>query len=309
LITLTAFVLTVFAIFSLSYWVWGLDLLYSIFLGIAFGNISGAIVIPIMLRLNVKESAKTILSLEAAIVDMLCVVAAIVLLHIAATGLYKVTFTEVFNKFAGQFSIAIVIGAIAGLVWIKFLEFATVAPLSYMTTMAATLLVYSVTEFALGNGPMAVLTFGLVLKNGERFLQVFTPGKKFSLDTKILEFNQEFTFFIRTYFFVYIGILINFARFEPMWILYSLGIFGAIIICRLISVKFSGLISSEIRQNFPLFFAMLPRGLVVAVLAGLAIAKGLWQTESLIFHVFCVILLTNLFVTLMIFFTLRRHPA
>ncbi|MEK7450204.1 MAG: cation:proton antiporter, partial [Planctomycetota bacterium] len=204
----------------------------SLLLGCILGGTCSSIIIPLITKMKVREETCSILSLESVLTDIFVLIGTVLLIKVQLMG--EVKASQVMNALAGSFSIALVAGIIAGFIWIKALGSVKLTALSYMTTLAAALVLFSVVEMAQGSGAVAVFTFGLVLRNGTRFLRVIDTNKTFQLNTKIEEFHGEFTFFIRTYFFVYLGLLITFDLFRRYDILQN----GLIISLSLIIARY-----------------------------------------------------------------------
>ncbi|MDI6732597.1 MAG: cation:proton antiporter [Planctomycetota bacterium] len=294
------FAISLISMALLGRYVLNMPLINSLILGAIIGGTSSAIVIPLICKMTVQEETKSILSLESIITDILAVIGVIVFIEMGLKG--EVKPSAVLNDLAGPFSIGIVAGIIFGLLWIKALSSIHIASLSYMTTLAAVLVLFGVVEIAKGSGAVAAFTFGLVLSNGTRFLKVFDETKTFKLDDKIEHFHQEFTFFIRTYFFVYIGLLIspNILRNKEILnnaVIISLGL----IIARYIFIWFYYLIYKPVRKERFIYFIMLPKGLAAAVVASLPYAYNVPGTEDFVTYTILVILISNIFMVLGIF--------
>jgi cell volume regulation protein A len=59
-----------------------------------------------------------------------------------------------------------------------------------------------------GGGAMTALTFGLAITNYQYIMNVFKKESKVKIDKqKLREFHDEITFFIKSFFFVYIGVV------------------------------------------------------------------------------------------------------
>ena len=62
-----------------------------------------------------------------------------------------------------------VAGAVFGIFWLRVLKMFQGKPYSFMITIAALMVVYSIVEYVGGSGPMSALIFGLVLSNKDEF--------------------------------------------------------------------------------------------------------------------------------------------
>jgi NhaP-type Na+/H+ or K+/H+ antiporter len=64
-----------------------------------------------------------------------------------------------------------------------------------------------------GGGTMAAFVFGLVLANYKNVTRWLGFNRALKPDTKrIMEFNEEMTFLLKSYYFVYIGLIVNISR-------------------------------------------------------------------------------------------------
>ncbi|MEW5955308.1 MAG: cation:proton antiporter, partial [Candidatus Micrarchaeota archaeon] len=161
--TVIVFALTALFTAVLMQFAFGWPFLHGLLLGFVVGGTSSAIVIPIVSRLVLGEEHKIILGLESALTDALCVVFALALIPVIKSG--SVMLSQTAGQLASAFSIAIVIGAVAGFAWLGGLRRLHGRPFAYMLTLAIVFVLYAGIEFVGGNGAIGVLVFGLMLGN------------------------------------------------------------------------------------------------------------------------------------------------
>ena len=78
---------------------------------------------------------------------------------------------------------------------------------TYMITLAVLLPLYVIGE---GAGAMTALIFGLAITNFRYIMEKLGKDEKVLIDKKRLrEFHDEITFFIKSFFFVYIGVVVS----------------------------------------------------------------------------------------------------
>jgi len=273
----------------------GAEWIHSLLLGTTLGCVSSAVILPISSILNVPENVKTSINLEAALSDMWGVVLTLSLIRLVP--LQTVDSGQMISALWSAFSIAIVGAGIFGAVWLVALDRFRESPFAYMMTLAAVFVLYGLTELVHGSGPMAALTFGAVLTNADKIAKLFNRKFKFVLDEKIRWFNTEVTFFARTFFFVYLGLVVSFTSFNFKFLFVLAIIMAAILVARFFIVK--GTTAFLYRKEAPyasIYLAMLPRGLTSAVLVGMVQAR-VSNTESFLEYAFAVILLTNILMT------------
>jgi NhaP-type Na+/H+ or K+/H+ antiporter len=284
----------------------------SLLVGATLGCVSSAIILPVLQQVNLRREVKVTLLVEASFGDALAVLAVSTLLDIAAGGSAsaKVVSWSLFSSII----LAVASGALIGILWSYLLPLLSEERFWHVLTFAAVLLVYSGVHAMHGNDLVAVLVFGFTLANypaarkrihlvedaesADWFSE--TPVKQEHRKSlahhhgQMLTFHGELAFLIRTFFFVLLGALVEYAGLRKRAVL-ALGCFGAILIARWIAVQsgrfaWRGFTSHE-RELMTWF---LPRGLITAVL-GIEIveARGA-EFEFLPSLAFAVILITNL---------------
>ncbi len=269
--TILAFVasmlVTTFICDQLTNW----DLNVCLLLGAIIGGTSGAIVIPIISGLRISTTIKMILTLESAITDVLVIVVAtsiIVFMSQEGTDL-----TAGASLLIISFMVSTMVGVIAGILWTRVLQRLSAQPFSYMITMAAMLLVFSITNFIVdkaGGGAIAVLVFGLTLGNRGEFTRLLKKKEEsYALEERVKRFHDEISFMIRTFFFVYVGLIVTTIQFTPWYILLGLIVFFGLLLARFLTLKLiDRYVGLDDRDQMGLFY-MMPRGLAAAVMASI----------------------------------------
>jgi cell volume regulation protein A len=267
-------------------------------LGAIVGGTSGAIVIPIISGLKISTKLKMVLTLESAITDVLVIVVATSLIVFMSQDTASIL--GAVELLVSSFMVSTMIGIISGIIWTKILQHLSKQPFSYMITIAAMLVVFSVTNFLVGKaggGAIAVLVFGLTIGNWDEISKVLKQkGEQFALADKVKRFHDEIAFLIRTIFFVYLGLVITTIQFTPWYILLGLIVFFGLLIARYISLllanKYIGLDASD---EMGLFY-MMPRGLAAAVMASIPFSYPLVfsnETATAILGVTVVVVLLS----------------
>lgn len=304
LLVLLSFAMSTLSIAAFLYYIQGWDVTRSLLLGTILGCTSAAIVIPIINRMSLKEEIKTILSIESALSDVLAVILTVSLVEFVK--LEHIGIEKPLRAVASSFSIAIVSGVVAGLSWLKMLELFRERKYSYMTTLAAMLIVFAVVSFLGGSGPIAILIFGIILGNSHDFNKFLKLKGHALLDETIKFFHGEVTFFIRTFFFVYMGMMLSFNFMNIRFLTLSFSLLLIIVLVRYISVGITGLIYREKKEDRFVMLSMLPRGLASAVLATIPVSANIEGTEGFIDYTFAVIVLTNILMTVGVFIMERK---
>ena len=300
LLVIISFFLTAASIASYLHFIIGWEVKQGLLLGSILGCTSAAIVLPIINRLNVSDSIKTTLSVESALSDVLAVVLTISLIDAILIG--QKDPVAPFKAVIASFSIAIVIGGLVGLVWMKVLDLMRGKKLAYMLTLAAILITFGSVRVLGGSGSIAVLVIGLVLGNSEAFTSFLKIKDALPVNQSIRFLHEEITFFIRTFFFVYLGMMFSFNSINAEFMTLCGIMLLIIILLRIICTEITVRIYPEKRADRFLIMLMMPRGLASAVLATLPAAAGVAGTESFVTVTFGVIIITNIFLTIGLFF-------
>jgi len=195
------------------------------------------------------------------------------------------------------------LAVLAGALWARLLTWLKGQSLSYMLTMAAILVLYYVAESIGANGAITILLFGLVLSNMEFLIGRLTrpirsligyelDQAKFELDEFLKRINEELSFLVRTFFYVLLGLILDFSALTISIALTSLGFFVIVIAIRAITTEGLGRMTNAWTggERF-VITAMFPRGVATAVMAFLPTATGIPGTELFPIYALTVILL------------------
>jgi potassium/hydrogen antiporter len=299
IITISNFVLATLAITAIAKF-FGFDWGTAALLGTILAGTSSAVVVPVVRRLNMGKENSLVLVLESAFSDVLCIVASLTIMQILT--IKAVDFGVVLQSVFGSFAIAIFLGSIIGLAWILLLDRVPTLSKSYMSTIGVLLIIFGLTEFARSSGAIAGLAFGIMLGNSRKILS-YTEGEDTdTLTASARIFFSQISFFVKTFFFVYIGILIAFADFRL--IILGLLITGIAFIIRPIPVRLAWK-KSDIPTDKSVMESIVPKGLAAAVLAQLALETGIPGARMIQTPVFTTILFSIIITTIMLFFV--RH--
>ena len=254
-------------------------LLYSLLFGTILGGSSSIVVISLASKIKISEKCSTILSLESAITDILCIVFSLVVIEIILKGA-AVDLTTIAQSIASRFSTGAVLGVIFGFIWLSVLKRIAKASYAYMLTLAVVLLAYAFSEFLGGSGALCSLLFGIMLGNEKEIYKILKMERPPNtvVDVGLKRFESEVAFLLRTFFFVYIGLIVTIGNIITV-------ITGVILSLMLLLVRFGAVTFATTRCNElvkerPIMGVMLTRGLAAAVLATLPMQ---YQSESPIF--------------------------
>lgn len=241
--------------------------LYSLLFGTIVGGSSSIIVMSLASRIKLSEKGSTILSLESAINDILCIVLSLVIIEILVLK-GTVDLTTIAKSLASRFSIGAMLGIVIGISWLSMLKRIVKASYSYMLTLGIALLAYALSEFLGGSGALCSLLFGIMLGNEKEIYGILRMKKPSNqvVDAGLKRFESEIAFLLRAFFFVYIGLIVTAPNLTTVVIGIALAL--TLLLIR-IGVVHVATIRSELIKERAIMSALLTRGLASAVLATL----------------------------------------
>lgn len=262
------FILLAAAVSISLHYIMGIDFLVALTLGSIVGGTTGAVVIPIARKMRIAERTKTMLIMESVMTDVLVIVATLSLISVIKLDEFSIW--DVIYELSVRFLVGGAVGFAAGVAWLFVLEKLRNQPLSYMVTIAALFMVAGIISAVGSSGAVAALAFGLAMGNRKFIKKRLTSLSLTALtDEHIHYFHTEITFFVRTFFFVYLGLSFGFGTFKAEHLVVGLFIIALTVVARKFTAncarKWGDLTGSEGKA----VFAMMPRGLAAAVLATL----------------------------------------
>ena len=278
------FIMEIVAIATALYFVLDMDFFVALTLGTILGGTTGAVVIPVVNKMRLKAKTKSMLIMESVITDVLVIVLALALISVVKIGEFDLPAlaTELVIKFA----VGAAVGFVAGAAWLFVLDRLHKQPLSYMITVAALFLVAGIVEMDPINssGAVAALAFGLSIGNRQFVKKRLTTLALTTLtEEHIHHFHTEITFFVRTFFFVYLGMAFRFDSFTWVHLMAGILIIWITLTARYITSHMSKSVGEMQDSDRRAVFGMMPKGLSAAVLATLPAAEfaglSVWNSE------------------------------
>ena len=264
----------------------------SLLLGVGIGSTSSAIVIPMVKQLSISNKTQTILSLESAFTDVLTIVIFLVIVDSVASGAFNLQ--DLLIGVGPKTLLASLMGLASGMLW-AFIKkkWAPIVTMAFAGEAWA-LLTYGIIEFFGYNGAIGVLTLGFILAN-LNLLPSWLKGLMSSspIPHEDLSILKEVTFLLRTFFFLYLGLLVNFSHWGTMGLALLLSL--VIFLTRYVAIRLLFSPKHYTRLDAMVSVAMGPRGLACAVLATLPIQRGIEGGEWLRDILFTLIPITIVF--------------
>jgi len=280
----------------------GLPFRSALIAGAVVGCLSSSVVLPVLQQMELSQSLRITLIVEASLADALAVLAVGALLGLPADG--HVAVGDLVSSFFLKVGISLLLGVLAGVLWSWLLPILAEEQFWHVLTLAAVFLVFAGTGKAGGNDLFAVLIFGMTLSSFAGYRSKL-PRLTFRPDPRaeehhrqMLAFHSELGFLVRTFFFVLIGVVVEFTGLRQ-YALVSLGILASLFLARWLAVEVSSWGWSEIRPaEREIAMLLFPRGLITAVLA-LKVVETEGATLGFLPDLaFAIILLTNLLLLL-----------
>ena len=277
-------IVTGFAHFGLG-WEW----LDSILLGTIVGGSSSIIVFGLVRKLRISDDAKSMLSFESALTDILSTIVAFVLFAAVLSGNFSI---DLLGETIGR---AVIVGLIlgfgVGIPWMFIISKLSNAQHNYMLTLGVLFLLFFLANSFGESGALTALVFGLMLGNKKyllKKLRIKLP--EHTIDNSL---HTQVTFIVRAFFFVFVGLLASFGQFE--YVIFGIVAAIAIYVGRIIITK-TALVRGFSKLDKKVTSVMIPRGLAAAVLATIPLTMGLQNGEAYPQIVF-FILLTSVIIT------------
>lgn len=304
ILSATGFAISVIAVALVAILVLLWDWPSAILLGIMVGGASSIIVFGLVRTLPLKEETKAMLSLESALTDILATLGAFVMFGIIAGGLLDPN--TIARTALASIGIGLGLGLGAGIPWIFVQSKLHNTKHSYMFTLAALFSLFFLAKMLGESGALTALVFGLTIGNKSliaKYLRI--DSEKVSTQDP---FHEEVVFLVRTFFFIFIGLLATFGGID--YILAGIGMIILLLLGRVGAVRFAFRMGTSVMkvlekilptnlrvQNVQLpsydrkiTAFMMPRGLAAAVLSTIPLGLGLPNAELYPQIVFVVIL-------------------
>lgn len=291
-----------------------MDLLLALVVGAIVGGTGEAVVIPIANRLRVKPQTKSMLVMESVITDVRVIVIALTLMQVIVLGDFSLV--SLAGELAMMFLFGAAFGFAAGVAWLFVLQRLQNQPLSYMITMGALLLVAGFVELSpmQSSAAVAALAFGLAIGNRKFIKRRLTSlSLKLSSDEHIHQFYSEISFFVRTFFYVYLGLMFRFSTFTALHLIIGVSIIGIIVVVRRTTSMIAWKVGDMDRSDANALFSLMPRGLAAAVLATLPAVllttTSVWKPEydPLILNVALIVILGTTILTTVLSYMVERN--
>lgn len=290
-------IVSVIAVYGLG-WPW----VESILLGIMVGGSSSIIVFGLVRNLHISEGTKAMLSLESAVTDILATIGAFLIFETIATGQFNLN--SIGETAVKMITVGLIFGFGIGIPWMYVFSKLKDARHAYMLTLAILFVLFFLAKSYGGTGALTALIFGLMLGNRRHFARYL----KFKMPEVTVEnsFHDQLAFLVRTFFFVFVGLLANFGQIG--YLLFGVAMAIVIYFGRI------GVTKTSLTKRFSAFdkkvtSVMIPRGLAAAVLATIPLTLGISNADAYPQIVFVVIISSVIITTIGLAKARKNQPA
>jgi len=239
----------------------GMDPYLGAIMGAIAGGIGASTTMSLIGGLKLPQGIRTFLTLESTLTDIFSIIIAVVMSEALILGLFDTQ--QIAREMLVQLAVGLIVGIAMGVA--SFLLLKRIRKgYRYMMSLSLVLICFALSGYLGGNGPIAVLALGMVFGNAAKLMEE-EGTEAIRSHLLIKELQQEIVFFIRTFFFVFLGVVVGLGSIDNLLI--ALAFVALLYLIRVISLRVVGIGSPEIAKYRPLLIAINPRGLATAVLA------------------------------------------
>jgi cell volume regulation protein A len=246
---------------ALNY-LFGFDLWVGAIFGAIAANTASQIVMPIAKGFNLSGRLRHFFVIESSSNDGVCIVLAIIL--ITSFLSHSFDLQNAGKILMSSFSIGIVLGVLVGTLTVIFLSKAKNGlDYPYMLSMAILLVLYLASDYLGGSGVISALAYGIMLGNRKNIGDMLRLGK-IEDDVATARFQTEISFFITTFFFIYMGTIITITSVKVLMIAAAAA--AALFVARVVAAYVTTW-KSDLSRHAAVITVMQARGIDFAVMS------------------------------------------
>jgi cell volume regulation protein A len=272
----------------------GWSLLHALFIGTISSGTTTIVVSYLLTRFSIPDGVRDALILESIFNDVTLITMSVILLQLIQ--LQTVSLSQIVMTFVEPIAIAVLLGVVFMVAWVSVLSrIYRGEELVYVFTLGVLFILYFLVEAMGGIGALAILVFSLTLGNlpllidaiqdelilrkhvlSEYQVETFQfLRERFQEITRQIKNSQiNFSFFIKNFFFVYLGIIFDVENLNVTSGLIALGIIALMVISRYVSVRVAARFDSEFKQSTTLMTLMIARGFTATFAALMPSSEG-----------------------------------
>ncbi|MDE1857083.1 MAG: cation:proton antiporter [Candidatus Micrarchaeota archaeon] len=286
------------------YLVFGWGLIISLMAGFALSGTS-SIIVPSVIRVaKLSDTLATSLTFEGVLTDIFSLIVPLALFVVLTTGVSPSGIANMFSSFIiGSLSF----GVLSAFFWLvilkRFREYSK--GYSWMLTLTMVIATYGFAEYVGFNGALSTFIFGIALVNipdMSPMLRSYTAPIAQEI-RHVRSYQREITFFVSTFFFVYLGLLFDIGQITLIAgaIAVALSIFYLLLRYAFTPIRAQTIttgVHSKSETTIAKFFVA--KGLSPAIVATLPATVGI-AVPNLVNIVFIVIFCTNAMISIGMF--------
>jgi len=266
------------------HFLYGWELLHGFLLGIVSSGTTTVMVQVLLEGLNVNKETKQLLVLESILNDTTLIIIAVSLMNLIKHGSFSIVEAahQMLKLVAVEFSIGLVLAIAFFIVWFKAVK--VIPPRktkNYVFLLGLIFILYGVAELLGGSGVVGVLFFSLLVGNVHSIMKHLNLKEKYYRKEHIQSLKTigmvqlDLSFFIRTFFFVFLGMITQLNQVTITLLLMAVAIIGIMIVTRFLSIGLISFIEKKYKEHTFLIATMVPRGFVATLLAFLPYNEGI----------------------------------
>lgn len=318
LFTVIANIMTTAGIGLVLHFFFGWNILYALLLGIVSSGTTTVMVQSLLESVKVNKDVKHLLVLESILNDTTLIIISVSIIELIKQNSISIVGSAIstLKSFTVQLVIAIIFSLVFFIVW---LEICKITPAEkkkdYVFVLGLLFMQYGIVEFFGGSGIISVLAFSLLLGNIHSVMKrlglkdrYYTRAHIHSLKSiKIIQL--DFSFFIKTFFFIFLGIITDIGVVSAGLIAITFAVMIIIIATRFICAKLIALLDRSYHKGVFLISTMMPRGFVATLLAFLPYREGIIIPAFPEIIMFSIILTTIVSIISVMIFNLKEKPS
>lgn len=285
------FLLITISVSLISVYFFGISFSMGLVFGAILGVNSTSVVIPMVKGLYLGSSVKDVLSLETILIDPIIILIVMQLVQVQLSNTIEFSILSI----GFSYPIAAVTGIVGGFVWAFGLKRFIRKELEYMLVLAVIILLYVATEGIGGSGMLSVLLFGIIVGQSKLSIRGIEVKDGIKLEKESIKLSEEVLFFVKSFFFVFLGIMVTTGLTS---LIYGLLITGVIAGIRIGVLNVIGRFSNFNYREIRIMEVIIPRGLMSAILAQIPVTLGLLKGDLFVNITFVVIMASIVYSTI-----------
>ena len=267
-------------------WSW----LHGIIMGAILGGPSSVVIMPALARSSIDPRISSVINLESALTDVLCVVVTAASIRVAVSG--ATDLGGVAATIGKAFGIGLGVGAAVGFLALLALRKLIRNRHAYPLILGTLLLLFVTVDWLGGSAALAILTAAVIVGNAPALAKVVGLSRGSRLSRGVESTHDQITFIVKSFFFTFIGAMLG-----PPWHLVVIGVVMGflLLVARAPAIGVATLGTGWPKTGKILTAVTMPRGMAAGVLAMLPAQAGIAGTEQLPVMVFAAVLTTVVF--------------